>query len=150
VSQKRENTFISGVHRHLNDVYKEKTSNPWRRGIADVWYSGNKNDLWIEYKYILKIPKRTDIVPDLSDLQAEWLAGRESEGRNVAVVVGCPEGCVLYRQGNWLKPETPDGFRSKLITKKELADWIRRRTGTSNGNIIHACKGNGAISQDRC
>ena len=135
MSSKPETTFIASVHRHLTDVYHEKMHNPYRGGTPDVWYSGDRGDLWVEYKYIPTIPKRAELKPALSKLQAEWLAGRRTEGRNMAVVVGCPEGCVVYTRGNWMRPLSPDEFRASLITRKQMADWIREDTGVSSAEL---------------
>jgi hypothetical protein len=56
VSSKPETTFIQSIHRHLpKEVYREKMANPYRGGTPDVWYSGYKSDLWVEYKFIPKL-----------------------------------------------------------------------------------------------
>lgn len=103
-------------------------NNPYSSGTADVWYSGNKADLWVEYKYLPKVPVRALILPDLSPLQVEWLEGRYKEGRNVAVIVGCPQGGVLYQDLSWTKELTPEEFLSKLLTKQDLALWLQQQT----------------------
>lgn len=109
-----------------------KNSNDYNGGIADVWYSGSKADLWIEYKFLPRTPQRGVVwlckpnvkKPDLSVLQQEWLRGRYEEGRNVGVIIGCPEGGVLLKQKDWELSITAEEFRSWLMTRKELADWI--------------------------
>jgi len=124
-----ENTFIASVHRHLpTGLYRMKNHNQYNGGIADVWYSGDKADLWIEYKFEV-LPKRDDtIVPiDLSPLQREWLTGRHAEGRSVGVVVGCREGGVWFPGTTGCGAGLPvKSFRGLLITRIELADLIRR------------------------
>ena len=58
MSRGPENNFISSVHKHLPmKLYRMKNNNPYNGGIADVWYSGSKADLWIEYKFV-KLPAR--------------------------------------------------------------------------------------------
>ncbi len=131
MSRKPESTFIASVHRHLPpELHREKMCNPYSSGTADVWYSGNHADLWVEYKFIPKIPVRdnTLIVPELSALQLEWLEGRHGEGRNVALIIGCPEGGVLYRNGGWRSPCQAGYFRKALKDRKTLADWIVKAT----------------------
>jgi hypothetical protein len=131
VTRKPENTFISGVHSHLKDVYHEKMNNPFSSGTADVWYSGSKADLWVEYKYLPQIPKSTAIRPNLSERQRIWLLDRYVEGRRVAVVVGCPEGGVIWHPPDVGATLAPEVFRSQLRSRQQLADWIREHTGTS-------------------
>lgn len=130
MSTKPESTYIANIHKKLGKtVYAEKNNNPYRSGTPDVWYSGDKGDLWIEYKFIPVIPKRTDILPDCSPRQLRWLGNRLDEGRNVAVVLGTPIGGVIYRNRAWLVPLTPDEFREKLVSNIEIADWIYSEVG---------------------
>jgi hypothetical protein len=67
------------------------------------------------------------IVPNLSDLQKEWLNKRYQEGRQVAVIVGSPEGGVMLSDLAWETPVKPDYFRSQLKTKPELAKALLGR-----------------------
>ena len=117
-----ENTFIASVHRHLPvDLYHMKNHNQYNGGIPDVWYSGPAGDLWIEYKFIA-VPKRddTNIIINLSELQKNWLRSRFSEGRKVAVVVGCKEGGVWFDGVSWDYTYTAKDFRSLMSDRKEL------------------------------
>lgn len=104
-------------------------NNPYRGGTADFWYSGNKADLWIEYKWLKKIPTKTINLstgdkPSLSALQQKWLCGRIDEGRNVAVVVGFPEGVIILQNKMWLSNLN----FNVLISRDELASWILNQT----------------------
>lgn len=131
MSRKPETTFIGSVHKHLpKKPHREKNNNPYSSGTADVWYSGNSHDLWVEYKFIIKLPSHgtTLIKADLSALQAKWLDERYDEGRNIAVVIGCPEGGIILREKSWLKPITQEQFKRHLLTRKELAEWITEQT----------------------
>lgn len=119
------------MHKHLpskQELHREKMNNPFSSGTADVWYSGDLADWWVEYKYLTKVPVRALVLADLSELQKDWLSGRHREGRNVAVVIGSPEGAVIYLDLTWLQPITPDEFRSRMISKRELAAWLVSRT----------------------
>ena len=121
-----ENTFIGSVHRHLPvGLYHMKNHNPYNGGIADVWYSGNAADLWIEYKFIV-IPKRpnTLITIELSELQKNWLRSRHAEGRSVGVIVGCREGGVFLAGESWGSEITADYFRKIVQSRSALADAI--------------------------
>lgn len=133
MSRKPENTFISGVHRQkaLKKVYSEKMSNPWRAGTADVWYSGELGDIWIEYKYLPKVPKSKAILPDLSPRQRKWLRDRWTEGRSVAVVLGHPDGAYVYLNCTWEDEQDSTALIEGSISRSQLAEWIREQTGDS-------------------
>lgn len=131
MASKPETTFIRSIHRFIPTVYAEKMSNPWRGGTADVWYSGDCGDLWVEYKYIAKIPKSESILPDLTAQQEKWLKDRYDDGRNVAVVLGTPSGGVIYRDMDWLRSSDHVVFTKRLVPKKEVAQWIYRQVGAS-------------------
>lgn len=125
MSVKPESSFIKKVHGKLPAVvYREKTHNAYRGGTPDVYYSAPASELWVEYKYIARIPVRANVVPDLSALQQLWLKGRYAEGRNVAVIVGCPDGGVIYQHEEWLTPLVPEDFRGRLQSVDDLAKWI--------------------------
>lgn len=127
-----ENTFITSVHRYIpDDVYWMKNHNQYNGGIADVWYSGRKADMWIEYKFI-NVPKRPETViplateksPMLSHLQQDWLKGRLLEGRNIAVIIGSKEGGVWMPNLAWSIPLNTAAFKSQMLTRAELASKI--------------------------
>jgi len=127
-----ENTFIGSVHRHLPaQLYHMKNHNQYNGGIADVWYSGTRADLWVEYKFIV-LPKRDETViditagktPMLSSLQQDWIQGRVSEGRNVGVIIGCKEGGVWLPSLAWDNPLKTAEFKNRLQSRSELAAVI--------------------------
>ena len=129
-----ENNFISSVHKHLPvKLYRMKNSNPYNGGIADVWYSGKRRDLWIEYKFIA-VPKRPDTTidlvsgksPEISALQQEWLRARHEEGRNVGVIIGSKDGGVWLPGLAWNQTFQAKDFLARLRTRKELAEEIVR------------------------
>ena len=131
---KPENSFISGVHKHLPSIkviHREKMNNPYRGGTADMWYSGKLNDLWIEYKFLPRVPQRGIITPErfgLSALQSDWLRGRYAEGRNVGVIVGCPKGGVIMRDLMWELEWSVEDFSKAICDRKFLANWIVQQT----------------------
>lgn len=121
-----ENTFIASVDRHLPvDIYRMKNHNQYNGGIPDVWYSGNRADLWVEYKFIV-LPKRpnTPIKIDLSELQKNWLRCRDAEGRTTAVVVGCEKGGVIMPKLSWDRAWTAFDFSAAIVSRKEIAAVI--------------------------
>jgi hypothetical protein len=122
---KPETSFIAGVSKYLT-CYAEKMHNPYRGGTPDVWYSGRKRDLWVEYKFVV-LPARDDtkVVPNLSALQLHWLKTRRVEGRNVLVIVGCRDGgVVLDDPPSWEFGLTTKDFRSVMLSRKALAEFI--------------------------
>lgn len=123
MASKPESNFIKRVHNALKVfyVYHEKMHNMYRGGTADVWYSGTKSDLWIEYKWLPKTPKRTPI-PALSELQVEWIKARRQEYRDVWVVVGYPGGCDVWRN---------DATVRAMCSVPDLARLIFDHTGAS-------------------
>jgi hypothetical protein len=128
---KPETRFYTAVHRLLPaKLHKEKMANPYRGGTADVWYSGTADDLWVEYKYVTKVPKTAGIAvsKELSALQLQWLRLRHTEGRNVVVILGTPIGAWVYEFCRW---ETELVTASQLthsgLTKQQVADYIRNR-----------------------
>jgi hypothetical protein len=131
VSTKPESNFIAGVHKHIpKSLHHEKMNNPYRGGTADVWYSGARNDLWIEYKFVPKLPKAVDVKTDLSVLQLQWLRGRYEEGRSVAVVIGCPAGGVLLQHLAWERAVPLSTFNDALLTKQQIGAWIYAATNS--------------------
>ena len=132
MSTKPENRFIGSVHRYLPKTYAEKMNNPWRAGTADVWYSGDRGDLWVEYKFIERLPRSLEILPDLTPRQRRWLNARYDEGRNVAVVLGTPTGGVIYRDKEWTRPQDQVTLQGLLVPKDEIARWIYSQVGESS------------------
>jgi len=129
---KPESTFIASVHRKITGPrpWIEKNHNAYRGGTPDVFYSGDEGCMWVEYKWLDKIPLKALILPALSPLQRDWLAGRKREGRFVAVVVGCPEGGVIYiTPKTWNAPLTPAQFRKRLLHRTQIAIWISLEVG---------------------
>lgn len=101
----------------------------YNSGQPDVWYSGHKADLWVEYKFVV-LPKRDDtpIVINLSELQKAWLRHRHDEGRSVGVMVGCKEGGVWFPDTSWNQKTLAAEFRRKMLDRRTLASIIERAT----------------------
>lgn len=134
MSQGPETTFINSVHAHLpKHLYRMKNHNQYNGGIADCWYSGDKRDLWVEYKYYV-VPKRESSLislvdgrsPPLSKLQQQWIAQRSAEGRNVWLIIGSKDGGVILERPwpRWNEPMTAKQFVSYLQPRKVIAERI--------------------------
>lgn len=137
MTRKAENQYISSVHRHLpseNELHREKMHNPYRSGTADWWYSGDILDLWVEYKYLLKLPARdtTIVVPALSALQVDWCTKRFNQGRHVRVVLGTRDGAVIfYAPAEWTAGLSAAECRQRMIDRKTFAARV----------VAHCCIG---------
>ena len=130
---KPETRFYTGVHKclpPLRELHREKMHNIYRGGTADVWYSGNLDDLWVEYKWLAKLPKKAPVCLDreLSPLQQQWLEGRHAEGRNIVVILGTPEGAWVCEGLAWKTPLDSNAIRTRALTKQNVADYIKKRT----------------------
>ena len=131
MSRKPETEFIQRLHRKMGAVkpYHMKLNNPLTAGIPDVYYSGSGGELWVEYKYDPKAGMgRKFVLPALSPLQIAWMNGRYKEGRQVAVILGCMKGVMIYTHGKWAVPMAPSFFEQHLVSEQEAADWIKSRT----------------------
>ncbi len=120
-----EHSFIRAVHKQIKkrskDCYAWKIRDSGQGGVADCWYDGIK-DLWIEYKWTNRIPKNNTVIPTLSKQQIYWLSNRRKNGRNVYVVIGCPDGVCIIHSSEWATGVT--NFTARLITKTQLAELI--------------------------
>lgn len=122
-----EHSFIRAVHRRLSDeVYRWKINARFARGVPDCFYSGGGGDLWVEYKYLAKTPARS-FTPGLTALQRDWLDRRATEGRTIAVIVGCPAGARVLQRGEWsgkVYVPQPAGW----LSVNEVVQWIELQT----------------------
>ena len=134
MASKPETSFIASIHRRFDSdaPYHVKMNNPFASGIPDVFYSGANGDLWVEYKFLPRLPSRstTVVVPDLSPDQKRWLGNRLDEGRNVAVVMGVgAKHAAVYRNREWLQPLTKEQLEARLVLRQDVAKWIIETVG---------------------
>jgi len=117
-----EHLFHARINRRLpRQVYAEKMHNIYRGGTPDYWYSGFKADLWVEYKWVKKLPVKADVKTGLSGLQKLWLNDAWKKGRNVCVIIGAPTGCVVLQNGAWNEDISRGKF---VVTEQAVAEWI--------------------------
>lgn len=134
MAAKPETTFSNAVRAALpKDIYSMKNSNQYVAGVPDLWFSGPKGDLWVEMKFISKLPSKRIIRPYelLTSLQEQWLRSRYEEGRNVAVMIGCKhdnkiKGLVLTHLA-WERDISPQDFYALIVSKSELANFIQEQ-----------------------
>lgn len=115
-----ESAYISAINKLLpSTIYRWKIHDSYTSGVPDTYYSGDKADLWVEYKLVRDTPSKH--TPKLSELQKKWLREQYNRGRNVAVIVGVKGGKGFIAENlSWeqqIKSITP-------ITKRQIADWI--------------------------
>lgn len=124
---KPENVFRRSVHKHLSaGVYQEKMNNPFNAGTPDDYYEGDKDIIWVEWKYLPKAPVR-QFTPKLTPLQVHWLDRAYKNGRNVQVIVGTKTGGYILRHPNeWANPVNVT--QKRLYSRKEIAEQIDRIT----------------------
>lgn len=141
-----ENAFIKSIHDQLPlgyQFHREKMWNAFRSGTADVWYSGMKADLWVEYKW-LELPKRasTAIVLDLSAQQRSWLCSRFLEGRNVAVIAGYTtehfKYGVVFKHRTWERSFYASELTEVARPSKEIAQWLMHQC--LKGSSVHSVR----------
>lgn len=125
----REGTFTQTVNRLVRQAggYAWKVSDRFTAGVPDAWYSGPASDLWVEYKWEPKLPKKV-IRPKLTRQQKSWLNARHTEGRSVAVVVASPEGSVVLEDTAWNEGVArPD----VLLSRNDLVEVILEKIGVA-------------------
>jgi hypothetical protein len=115
-----EASYIRAIHGKLPvNVHAWKIADRFKRGVPDTWYSGDVADLWAEYKFLKKTPKR-NFKPKLSPLQLKWLQQRHAEGRLVVVIVGTPAGGTVISAKDLDTKIKPD----RWLPHQEIAEWI--------------------------
>lgn len=126
MATKPENRFRGKVHAKLDErVYQEKTNNPYRGGTPDDYYEGESNILWVEYKYVPKIPKVLNMSKLVTALQNRWLTRAHRNNKPTAVIVGFEAGVlVLTDPEEWQAKIGKDRIEPRLITIQDAANWI--------------------------
>lgn len=121
---KPENVFISAVHRHLPDwIHREKTNNPYRRGMPDVYYEASGASLWLEYKWLVKPVNAIHPNRLLTPNQLQWLRRAYSNKQNVAVVIGAPKVACLLADLSWEAEELHVQWQKTI----DITNWIVER-----------------------
>lgn len=92
-----EHSFVKAVHKHLHpEVYRWKINDRFTGGVPDAFYAGPAGILFVEYKFIAKLPVRGDAIPTgLSSLQIQWLTRMASYEVPSLVIIGTQNEGVL-------------------------------------------------------
>lgn len=129
MSSKPETKFYGRVNKHVPPhIYRLKNNNPYAGGVFDFYYScRGGSDMWVEYKFIDRMPVKIDVDPGVTTLQADWGRERHADGRNVAIIVGASGGGVIFRMTEpWII--SPSEFKARMIPDAALAAWIIEQT----------------------
>lgn len=136
-----ESDFTSNIHKKLDPriVKAWKIKDDYQGGVFDAMYFSEINNsgvvlppVCIEYKLIKALPKRetTRIIPDLSELQKQWITRAEIAKLPVYVIVGLSEakkpakGVIYKSPVEWFDGLPRDEFESRLQPYNELAGFI--------------------------
>jgi len=133
-----EHSFIRSIHKALHpDVYKWKIHDTYTGGVPDAMYAGPAGVLFVEYKYIPKLPKKntTVIRHSLSSLQCAWLE-RMKHSTNVALIVGSNSTGVII-QDDFSRNMCKYNYIEENVTKGEIAQWIYNITFSGRANENH-------------
>jgi len=116
-----ETTFWQSLRKKLVPrIYALKLNISYVAGVPDVWLSGSKGDLWLELKYLQKVPPIVDPTKLLTTLQQTWLLRRYGEGRRVGVLIGSPDGHLYFPGLSWQSPVTRGTFQTNAKTTKTI------------------------------
>lgn len=129
-----EGKYIDKVHRQIDklfspDNYRMSNTNPYIGGIPDIYYEGRFGCLWVEYKYLEKLPKILDLIDPKKKLltanQIKWLRRGNSNHGNVAVILGTATGeGIWFKNLSWEVQHSSKTLIPKLMTPKEMASKI--------------------------
>lgn len=120
-----EHSFVKAVHRKLPpEVYKWKIHDTYTGGVPDAMYAGPAGLLFVEYKYLKKLPKKptTPIKTGLSELQISWLERMLLYNVLVVAIIGSPSGAIVLTK-DFRCPLTLSNFDATLSVS-ECADTI--------------------------
>lgn len=132
---KPENRYILKIHKDLpKGLYREKMANPYRGGTPDVYYEGNKDILWVEYKYLEKLPPTLTLnnpkgQTKVSPLQERWLRRTSHNGRKAKVIlgVGSKQG-VIFDTVEIDKTFTREMLEQRLMPNEAIVEYITQQT----------------------
>ena len=122
-----EHSFIKSIHRFLpSELYRWKIHDTYTSGVPDSFYAGPAGILFVEYKYIKKLPAKdtTQLKTTLSPLQIQWLNRMDGFGQQTAVIVGCEDTAVTLTSGDWNSPLFKCDYVQRAVTRKDIANWI--------------------------
>jgi len=121
-----EHSFIRSIHTNISsELFVWKIADKYQGGVPDTYYSGPSGYMYIEYKYIQNIPKRstTKIKVALTELQRSWLRRAQSHNHLAYTVIGSPAGVYIITDPD-LVYVTQKDLVCKSIPRKIFIDRI--------------------------
>jgi hypothetical protein len=125
-----EHGYIRSIHRLLpTELFKWKIHDNYAGGVPDCFYAGPTAQLWVEYKWLAKLPAmpKTMIKPKLSAQQLAWLIKMSGLSFPCAVIIGTPHGGLLLDDPfKWTNGLMKKKAETQLITTQDLAKKIHQ------------------------
>jgi len=124
-----EHGFIRSIHNYLNpSIYKWKIHDTYTGGVPDCMYAGPAGVLFVEYKYVDKLPKRvnTMIRHSLSPLQCAWLE-RMQQSTPVALILGVKDTALII-SSDFSTNISKMTYIEESVSRQEVAKWIYNLT----------------------
>lgn len=125
-----EHTWIKQFHKLLpKELLIWKINDNFQGGVPDAYYAGPYGDVWVEYKYIHRLPKRPDSLIDEypSVLQQKWLEKLNSCGKSTLVIMSSMHNCIILDHIDGQKI-TKKYWDSNHVNRSVAADRIIRLT----------------------
>ncbi len=122
-----EHSFIAKVHKRLPpDVFRWKINDTNHAGVPDAMYRGPAGILFVEYKWLKELPKRstTSVKIDVSPIQANWIRAHNGHGQKIAVITGTPDCALIRTRTSWAFPINNILFNELSVSHNDVATWI--------------------------
>lgn len=123
-----EHGFIRAVHAHLPpEIFRWKIHDTFAGGVPDAFYAGPASTLFVEYKYIKALPKRTstNIKTCLTPQQVYWLNTLHTFGQPVALIVAIENQALVLLNNRWNANISKASFLNEAIPRNRVATWIQ-------------------------
>ncbi len=126
-----EHSFVKAIHGKVSsDIFSWKINDRFAGGVADAYYAGPADFVWVEYKYIPKFPVRdsTLIKPCVRPNQITWHKRMQALGHNSLLMVGCEKSVYMnHDPRTWSDLQLTKGeFQKQSVTFKDAIQWINQ------------------------
>lgn len=122
-----EHSYIRSIHRLLpKNILIWKVNDTFASGVPDAFYAGPRGTLFIEYKYVKKLPVRsaTKIKTCITPIQLLWLNRYQTFGHEAYVVVGCGCQSIIVDDFKSLQALNKKDFLENQQNTAEVAAFI--------------------------
>jgi hypothetical protein len=122
-----EHGFIRYIHSKLPPALRKwKIHDTFAGGVPDAYYLGPSGPLWVEYKYVKTLPKRSTTLVStcLTENQRLWLDDLHRCKQPCALVIGSGTRAVILQRGAWRSDLTVAEFNKISVDRKDIASWI--------------------------